>query len=382
MKTVELVVPCYNEEEGLSVFVSETTKVINKIKGYSFSFILVNDGSKDNTYGVMKKLAKEYDNVKYISFSRNFGKESAMYAGLKSSTADYVVVMDADLQHPPKMLIDMCKAMEEGYDCCAARRTSREGESKIRSWFSQSFYKISNRISEVKMPYGAVDYRMMSRQMVDAVVSLGEVQRFSKGWFSWVGFETKWLPYENVEREIGTTKWSFWGLFKYAIDGFASFSVAPLRWLSGMGFFISLVAFIYIIITLVQTLIFGIDVEGYVTTLCAILFLGGITELSIGVLGEYISRIYMESKHRPIYLVKDTNIGADNSSDSSSNTKTEKADDEDKEKSENNDEKAKKAQQITEAVEKAVADGEDTGKDDDKDEDEPEKVEYDLSYFE
>lgn len=380
MKTVELVVPCYNEEEGLSVFVSETTKVINKIKGYSFSFILVNDGSKDNTYGVMKKLAKEYDNVKYISFSRNFGKESAMYAGLKSSTADYVVVMDADLQHPPKMLVDMCKAMEEGYDCCAARRTSREGESKIRSWFSQSFYKISNKISEVKMPYGAVDYRMMSRQMVDAVVSLGEVQRFSKGLFSWVGFETKWLPYENVEREIGTTKWSFWGLFKYAIDGFASFSVAPLRWLSGMGFFISLVAFIYIIITLVQTLIFGIDVAGYVTTLCAVLFLGGITELSIGILGEYISRIYMESKHRPIYLVKDTNIGADNSSDSISDTKAEKDADEDKEKSED-DEKAKKAQQITEAVEKDEK-NDDKDEADNNDEDEPEKVEYDLSYFE
>ena len=376
MKTDELVVPCYNEEEGLSVFVSETTKVIEKIKGYSFTFILVNDGSKDNTYGVMKKLAKEYDNVKYISFSRNFGKESAMYAGLKSSTADYVVVMDADLQHPPKMIIDMCKAMEEGYDCCAARRTSREGESKIRSWFSQSFYKISNKISEVKMPYGAVDYRMMSRQMVDAVVSLGEVQRFSKGLFSWVGFETKWLPYENVEREIGTTKWSFWGLFKYAIDGFASFSVAPLRWLAALGFVISGIAFIYIIITLVQTLIFGINVPGYVTTLCAVLFLGGITELSIGILGEYISRIYMESKHRPIYLVKDTNINADSSSEDKSDTK----DDEDKNESEDNKEKAKKAQQIKEAVEKAVADEENDDKDDD--EDEPEKVEYDLSYFE
>ena len=369
MKTVDLVVPCYNEEEGLSVFVKETTKVIEKIKGYNFTFILVNDGSKDNTYGVMKKLAKEYKNIKYISFSRNFGKESAMYAGLKSSTADYVVVMDADLQHPPKMLVDMCKAMEEGYDCCAAKRTSREGESKIRSWFSQNFYKISNKISEVKMPYGAVDYRMMSRQMVDAVVSLGEVQRFSKGLFSWVGFETKWLPYENVEREIGTTKWSFWGLFKYAIDGFASFSVAPLRWLSALGFGISTIAFIYIIITLIQTLIFGISVPGYVTTLCAVLFLGGIIELSIGILGEYISRIYMESKHRPIYLVKDTNINNDNSSASTSD---EKADN--KAETTETNKKSKKAQQITNAVEKAVADNED--------EDEPEKVEYDLSYFE
>ena len=385
MKTVDLVVPCYNEEEGLAVFVKETTKVIENIKGYRFTFILVNDGSKDNTYGVMKKLAKEYKNIKYISFSRNFGKESAMYAGLKSSTADYVVVMDADLQHPPKMLVDMCKAMEEGYDCCAARRTSREGESKIRSWFSQNFYKISIKISEVKMPYGAVDYRMMSRQMVDAVVSLGEVQRFSKGLFSWVGFETKWLPYENVEREIGTTKWSFWGLFKYAIDGFASFSVAPLRWLAGMGFVISFVAFIYIIVTLIKTLIFGIDVPGYVTTLCAVLFMGGSIELSIGILGEYISRIYMESKHRPIYLVKDTNINDNSSNEATTDEKSEKEADKAESNSKikitkdspKNEEKSKKIQKITEAVEKAVSNNEDK-----PEEDEPEKVEYDLSYFE
>lgn len=384
MKTVELVVPCYNEEEGLEVFVKETTKVINNINNYNFTFILVNDGSKDNTYSVMKKLAKQYDNVKYISFSRNFGKESAMYAGLKYSTADYVVVMDADLQHPPKMLIDMCKAMEEGYDCCAARRTNREGESKIRSFFSQSFYKISNKISDVKMPYGAVDYRMMSRQMVDAVVSLGEVQRFSKGLFCWVGFDTKWIPYENVERTIGTTKWSFWGLFKYAIDGFASFTVSPLRWLSALGTIISSFAFIYIIITLVQTLIFGITVEGYVTTLCTVLFLGGIIELSIGILGEYISRIYLESKHRPIFLVKDTNIGSDNKEDNKDDIKKSAKNSEDKPK---NNIKTEKIQQISKAVEKAI-NKEDSGyepMEDEKMEDvkeEPEKVEYDLSYFE
>lgn len=386
MKTVDLVVPCYNEEEGLSVFVSETTKVIEKIKGYSFTFILVNDGSKDNTYGVMKKLAKQYNNIKYISFSRNFGKESAMYAGLKNSTADYVVVMDADLQHPPKMLVDMCKAMNEGYDCCAARRSSRDGESKVRSWFSQNFYKISNKISEVKMPYGAVDYRMMSRQMVDAVISLGEVQRFSKGLFSWVGFETKWLPYENVEREIGTTKWSFWGLFKYAIDGFASFSVAPLRILSAIGFGISFIAFIYIIITLIQTLIFGIQVPGYVTTLCAVLFMGGITELSIGILGEYISRIYMESKRRPIYLVKDTNIGKDATADTEDEKDADKetADDKKADNDDKKDDKSEKAKEITDSVKEAIENesNEDTDNSDDSNDEEPEKVEYDLSYFE
>ena len=386
MKTVDLVVPCYNEEEGLSVFVSETTKVIEKIKDYSFTFILVNDGSKDNTYGVMKKLAKQYKNVKYISFSRNFGKESAMYAGLKNSTGDYVVVMDADLQHPPKMLVDMCKAMDEGYDCCAARRSSREGESKIRSWFSQNFYKISNKISEVKMPYGAVDYRMMSRQMVDAVVSLGEVQRFSKGLFSWVGFETKWIPYKNVERTIGTTKWSFWGLFKYAIDGFASFSIAPLRILSAVGFFISFVAFIYILVTLIQTLVFGIEVKGYFTTLSATLFMGGIIELSIGILGEYISRIYMESKRRPIYLVKDTNINKD-TTDNEADTEDEKeADKKDKKDNKNNkSKKAETAKEITNSVKEAIEKNSNKKDDDNSDEsenEEPEKVEYDLSYFE
>ncbi|MEE0264615.1 MAG: glycosyltransferase [Acutalibacteraceae bacterium] len=378
MKTVDLVVPCYNEEEGLSVFVSETTKVIEKIKDYSFTFILVNDGSKDNTYGVMKKLAKQYKNVKYISFSRNFGKESAMYAGLKNSTGDYVVVMDADLQHPPKMLVDMCKAMDEGYDCCAARRSSREGESKIRSWFSQNFYKISNKISEVKMPYGAVDYRIMSRQMVDAVVSLGEVQRFSKGLFSWVGFETKWIPYKNVERTIGTTKWSFWGLFKYAIDGFASFSIAPLRILSAVGFFISFVAFIYILVTLIQTLMFGIKVPGYFTTLSATLFMGGIIELSIGILGEYISRIYMESKRRPIYLVKDTNINKDTTDDKADTEDEETADKATEDKEDIKNDKSKKAEKSSdkkEADKKEEDDKSDASEDD-------EKVEYDLSYFE
>lgn len=373
MKTVDLVVPCYNEEEGLEIFVKETLKVTNKINGYDFRFILVNDGSKDETYKVMKSLADKFDCVKYISLSRNFGKESAMYAGLKYSTADYVVVMDADLQHPPKMLVDMCKAMEEGYDCCAARRTSRDGESKIRSFFSQSFYKISNKISDVKMPYGAVDYRMMSRQMVDSVVSLSEVQRFSKGLFSWVGFETKWIPYENVERTIGTTKWSFWGLFKYAIDGFASFTVSPLRWLSAIGTFISGVAFIYIIITLIQTLAFGISVPGYVTTLCAVLFLGGIIELSIGILGEYISRIYLESKDRPIFLVKDTNIN-----DKSPEIVEKEIFDEDTVSDELEKEISKESNKddnVSENSEKSESNKKDG-------ESEPEKVEYDFSYFE
>lgn len=308
MKTIDLVVPCYNEEEVLSFFYKETNRVVSQISNYTFHYIFVDDGSRDHTLSVMQELASKHPEITYLSFSRNFGKESAMYAGLKHSVGDYVVVMDADLQHPPSMIIDMIAGIEEGYDCVAARRSNRNGESPIRSFFSRQFYRLSNRMSDVKMAHGAVDFRMMTRQMVDSILELSEVQRFSKGIFMWVGYNTKWIPYQNVERTIGTTKWSFWGLFKYAIDGITSFSVAPLRMVSGIGFTISMIAFIYIIITLVQTLFFGIDVPGYVTTLCAVLFLGGIIEFSIGILGEYISRIYMETKDRPIYIIKTSNL--------------------------------------------------------------------------
>ena len=218
--------------------------------------------------------------------------------------------MDADLQHPPALIPEMMRGIEEGYDCAAARRTTRAGEQRIRSAFSRLFYHISNRMSDVKMPQDAVDFRIMTRQMVNSILELSEVERFSKGIFAWVGYETKWYPYENVERTLGTTKWSFKGLLKYAVDGITSFSISPLRLVSGMGFLISIVAFVYIIATLVQTLIFGIDVPGYVTTLCAVLFLGGIIELSVGILGEYIAHIYMEAKDRPIYIVKTHNLPA------------------------------------------------------------------------
>ena len=232
-----------------------------------------------------------------------------MYAGLKYSNADYVIIMDADLQHPPELIPKMVEGIEEGYDCVAARRTDRKGEARIRSFFSRQFYKIINKMTDkIELVQGAVDYRIMSRQMVDAVLSLSESQRFSKGIFEWVGFHKKWLPYENVERTIGTTKWSFKSLFKYAIDGITAFSVAPLRMVTGFGFFISLIAFIYIIITLVQTLIFGIAVPGYVTTLSAVLFLGRIIEFSIGVVGEYLGHIYIETKNRPLFITRLTNI--------------------------------------------------------------------------
>ena len=220
-----------------------------------------------------------------------------------------MIIMDADLQHPPTLIPDMIKGIEEGFDCVAAKRTNRKGEARIRSFFSRQFYKLMNKMTNnIKLVQGAVDYRIMSRKMVDAVLSLSESQRFSKGIFEWVGFKKKWIPYENVERTIGTTKWSFRSLFKYAVDGITAFSVAPLKMVTGFGFFISLISFIYIIITLVQTFIFGIVVPGYVTTLSAVLFLGGIIEFSVGVLGEYVGHIYIETKQRPLYITRLTNI--------------------------------------------------------------------------
>lgn len=308
MKTIDIIVPCYNEAKGLKIFVETTNSYIEKINGYQFKYILVDDGSYDKTLSIMLQLADQYENIKYISFSRNFGKEAAMFAGLKNSDGDYVIVMDADLQHPPEIIEKMIKGIEEGYDCCAAMRITRTGESKIRSFFSKNFYKLSNKITNTTIPYGAVDFRIMSRQMVNAVLSLSEVQRFSKGIFNWVGFKTKWLPYENVERTVGTTKWSLWGLFKYAIDGITAFSVAPLRFISILGITISSLAFIYAIIILTQTLIFGIKVPGYATTIIITLFLGGVIEFSVGILGEYIGRIYIESKGRPIYITKTSNL--------------------------------------------------------------------------
>lgn len=308
MKTIDLVVPCYNEEDVLMLFFTETNKVINEIKDYKFNYIFINDGSRDKTLSILLDLASKYENVKYVSFSKNFGKEAGIFAGLRYSEGDYVVVMDADLQHPPSFIPQMIEGMNEGYDCCACRRTTRKGESKIRSFFSRTFYKLNNKMTDIDLVQGAVDFRMMTRQMVNSVLDLSERQRFSKGIFSWVGYKTKWLPYENVERPLGTTKWSFWGLFKYAIDGITCFSVTPLRFVTFMGSLISFAAFLYIIVTLIQTLVFGISVPGYVTTLCAVLFLGGILELSIGVIGEYIGHIYMEVKERPLYILKDTNI--------------------------------------------------------------------------
>ena len=308
MVTVNVVVPCYNEEDMIQMFYDESKKIFQTISGYDFSYIFINDGSSDQTHLLLRELSQSHEDVKYISFSRNFGKEAAMYAGLCNASADYVIIMDADLQHPPALIPQMIKEIEKGYDCCAGMRNSRKGESKIKSAFSALFYKLNNRFTSVQLKQNAVDFRIMSKQMVDNIVRLGEVQRFSKGIFSWVGFQTSWIPFDNVERPAGETKWSFRKLFRYAITGITSFSVAPLTFLTGLGLMISGFSFLLILFTLARKLFFGIDVSGFASLFIAVLFLGGIIEFSLGILGEYIANIYMESKDRPIYIIQDSNI--------------------------------------------------------------------------
>lgn len=312
MKTVDLIVPCYNEGEMVPIFYNTTSSIVSKIDGYSFNFIFIDDGSKDATLDQIKQLAKEHDNVKYISFSRNFGKEAGMYAGLKASTADRVTIIDADLQHPPELIEKMLYAIDvEGYDSCSARRVSREGEPKIRSFFSRTFYKLINKMSEVEIIDGAVDFRMMKREMVDAIVSMPEVQRFSKGIFCWVGFKTKWIEFKNVERIVGESRWSFWSLFKYAIDGIVAFTTFPLRLATIVGSCISSAAFIYLIVELIKTLCLGIDQPGYASTIIILLFIGGVIIMALGIIGEYLARMYIETKHRPIFIARETNIDKD-----------------------------------------------------------------------
>lgn len=309
--TVDLVVPCYNEEEVLNAFYTETSKVIATLSGqYDFRFILINDGSRDRTLAIMKDLAKAHREVGYISFSRNFGKESAMYAGLCYSTADLVVVMDADLQHPPSMFPEFLKGIEEGYDCVAAQRADRKGESALRNFLSLQFYKVSNSLTDVKLVHGAVDYRIMTRQMVNSILDLSEKQRFSKGIFAWVGYDTKWVPYENVERTMGETKWNFKSLFRYAIDGITSFSVKPLKWIASLGITICVLDLVYIILQVILHFAAGLAFPGFFVPLAAILLMGGILECSLGVVAEYLSRMYVASKDRPIYIAKESNLPA------------------------------------------------------------------------
>ena len=307
-KTITLIVPCYNEEEALPIFYKESVKVL-KDMNVNYEYILIDDGSKDKTLSVIQKLADEDPNVKYVSFSRNFGKEAAMYAGFVNSKGDYTAVMDADLQDPPSLLPKMFEILENGdYDSVATRRVNRKGESIIRSWFARLFYKIINKISNTEIADGARDFRLMKRDMVNAILSMSEYNRFSKGIFGWVGFKTYWLSFENVERVAGTTSWNFWGLFRYAIDGIVNFSNAPLDIASGFGIMMTIVAFVMLIFIVIRKLLFGDPVAGWASTMCVIIFIGGIELLCLGIMGQYLGKMYMETKRRPQYIVGKTNI--------------------------------------------------------------------------
>lgn len=307
MDKISVVVSCYNEQEALPLFYEEITKVANKMKDVEFEFIFVNDGSKDKTLETIKSFRENDERVRYISFSRNFGKEAAMYAGLKKASGDYVAIMDADLQDPPKLLIEMYETLnKKEYDCVATRRVSRKGEPPIRSFFARLFYKLINKISKAEIVDGARDFRLMTRQMVDAIISMEEYNRFSKGIFGWVGFNTKWIEYENVERAAGETKWSFWKLFKYSIEGIIAFSTAPLVISTIMGILFCFVAFLMIIFIVAKTLIYGDPVSGWPSMVCIMLFVGGIQLFCIGIIGQYISKTYLEVKKRPIYIIKET----------------------------------------------------------------------------
>ncbi len=304
MNKVSIIVPCYNEEESLELFYAEMSKVASEMKEVIFEIIFVNDGSKDNTMDKIHHIAFKDSRVRYISFSRNFGKEAAIYAGLEHATGDFVAIMDADLQDPPSLFPEMYNAVTtEGYDSVATRRVSRKGEPPIRSFFARCFYKLMNKISQTDIVDGARDYRLMNRKFVDAILSMREYNRFSKGLFGWVGFKTKWISFENVERIAGETKWSFWKLFKYSIEGIVAFSTTPLALASLLGIICSIFSLLFIALIVIRKLIFGDPVAGWASTISIMLFLGGLQLLSVGILGQYLSRTYLESKNRPIYII-------------------------------------------------------------------------------
>ena len=307
MPKLSIVVPCYNEQESIPLFYPAVEKVVRKMP-VEVEYWFINDGSADHSLAKMRKLHQaDPERVHYVSFSRNFGKEAGLYAGLQAATGDYVVVMDADLQDPPEYLPIMYKDIASGkYDCVGMRRTDRKGEAKFKSFLSDQFYNVINKISDTKIVSGARDYRMMTRQMVDAVLSLTEYNRFSKGIFNWVGFKTKYLPYKNVERVAGTTDWSTWKLFKYAFDGITDFSEAPLAiatWFGGLSAFVAIIGLIVVIVR--RFAVPGSSVNGWASLICIMLLLGGIQLLCLGIVGRYIGRIYMQTKKRPIYIIKE-----------------------------------------------------------------------------
>ena len=308
MKKVNLIVPCYNEAEALPLFKDELNKVIQTLDQYTFEILLINDGSTDTTLSVMKEICDTDSHYKYISFSRNFGKEAAMYAGFCNSDGDYAAIMDADMQDPPALLPDMLHCLEtEDYDSVATRRVSRIGEPKIRSFFARNFYKLINKISDADVVDGARDFRLMKREMVDSIVAMCEYNRFSKGIFGWIGFKTKWLEYENVNRIAGETKWSFWGLFKYAVVGIINFSETPMSLASGLGIFLTIFSFLMVIFIIIRKEIFGDPVAGWPSLACIIIFIAGLQFLCMGIMGKYIAKTYLEVKNRPHYIVSETN---------------------------------------------------------------------------
>ncbi|HEL2159816.1 TPA: glycosyltransferase family 2 protein [Streptococcus suis] len=303
---ISVIVPCFNEEEAIPYFYDAMEKV-RKEMGEQFEYIFVNDGSKDGTLTVLRQLSGQDRAVRYLSFSRNFGKEAALYAGLQAAQGELVTVMDVDLQDPPEMLMEM-KAMLDGnpdLDCVGTRRVSRDGEPPIRSFFAKLFYKLMNKISQIEVVDGARDFRLMRRHMVDAILSVSEYNRFSKGIFAWVGFETEYLPYENVERVAGETSWSFWKLLSYSIEGIINFSDTPLNIASYTGFFTFLLSLVLMVFVVFKTLVFGDPTIGWPSTICIILFLGGLQLMTIGILGKYLAKVFLETKKRPIYIVKE-----------------------------------------------------------------------------
>ncbi len=308
-KLVSIIVPCYNEEKALPIFYEELVKVIDRLPDYRFEMLFVNDGSRDGTLDVMRALAKkDPERVVYLSFSRNFGKESAMFAGFTNAHGDFAAVMDADMQDPPDLLPEMLNILKSGeYDSVATRRVNRAGEPPIRSFFARKFYKLINRFSDADIVDGARDFRLMKRSMVDAIISMNEYNRFSKGIFGWIGFRTYWLPYENRERVAGETKWNFWKLFKYAIEGIINFSEAPLAIASLFGVLLSMIGFISVIFIVIRRLFFGDPVAGWASLTSIVVFLGGIELLCLGIIGKYMAKVYTESKHRPHYIVAESN---------------------------------------------------------------------------
>ena len=308
-KLISVIVPCYNEQDVLHLFYDEIGLVAGEMQEYDFEFIFVNDGSSDDTLKICKELAAKDERVKYISFSRNFGKEAGIYAGFEKAKGDLVCMMDADQQDPPALLPEMVKAIEEeGYDSVATRRVTRKGEPPIRSFFARMFYKLMNKISETEIVDGARDYRLMTRQFVNSLLQLEEYNRFSKGLFGWVGYQTKWLEYENVERAAGETKWSFWKLLLYSIEGIMAFSTVPLAISAVTGILFCAIAFVMILFIIVKTIVFGDPVAGWPSTACIILFVGGVQLFCVGILGQYLAKTYLEVKGRPIYICKETNI--------------------------------------------------------------------------